>query len=249
MVPWATEFLQELPPLPLPGPGNIPPTISMTSPYADDTVSLLHPPASSSGPTPTILTARSGGGVLFNGETKIGEVAASPYWFDWTNLAAGTYTVSAVATDDLGAMRAAYRSVRFTVRPGSANNNIDNTVFFVTQQYRDFFSREPDPDGLQFWVNNIDNCGLDTDCREVKRIDTSAAFFLSIEFRKRAIGFIVSIRQVRTSSVRGSEALPDTQTVGNGVVVNAAGWQEVLDERRAIVCERLGHSRGICFHI
>ena len=116
--------------------------------------------------------------------------------------------------------------------PGSVGNNIDNTVFFVTQQYRDFFSREPDPAGLQFWVNNIDNCGLDAACREVKRIDTSAAFFLSIEFQET--GYWVHRFYKASFGRRPSfaEFLADTQTVGNGVVVNAPGWQELLNSNK-----------------
>ena len=65
-----------------------------------------------------------------------------------------------------------------------ASNPIDNTTFFVRQQYLDFLNREPDPAGLAFWVNNIDSCAGNAQCREVKRIDTSAAFFLSIEFQR-----------------------------------------------------------------
>src|SRR5215831_18438120 len=63
-------------------------------------------------------------------------------------------------------------------------NRIDETTFFVRQQYLDFLNREPDASGLAFWVNNIDSCGTDAQCREVKRIDTSAAFFLSNEFQR-----------------------------------------------------------------
>ena len=58
-------------------------------------------------------------------------------------------------------------------------NPIDNTEIFVRQHYADFLSREPDEDGLAFWIDNIDSCDEDAQCREVKRIDTSAAYFLS----------------------------------------------------------------------
>jgi len=66
-------------------------------------------------------------------------------------------------------------------------NRIDETTFFVRQQYLDFLNREPDPAGLAFWVNNIDSCAGDVGCREVRRIDTSAAFFLSFEFQKTGL--------------------------------------------------------------
>src|SRR5213078_1648077 len=57
-------------------------------------------------------------------------------------------------------------------------NPLDTTEYFVRQQYLDFLGREPDESGFNFWVNNIESCGAVPQCREVKRIDTSGAFFL-----------------------------------------------------------------------
>jgi len=37
--------------------------------------------------------------------------------------------------------------------------------------------------GSNFWTNQIESCGADANCREIKRINVSAAFFLSIEFQ------------------------------------------------------------------
>lgn len=111
-------------------------------------------------------------------------------------------------------------------------NPINDTVFFVTQHYRDFLNREPDPGGLQFWVDNINSCGADEACREVKRIDTSAAYFLSIEFQET--GYLVH-RFYKASFGRRpllTEFLADTQTIGNGVVVNAPGWQALLEANK-----------------
>jgi hypothetical protein len=64
---------------------------------------------------------------------------------------------------------------------GGGLNPLDATEYFVRQQYLDFLGREPDEAGFNFWVSNIESCGSDIGCRESKRIDTSAAFFLSIE--------------------------------------------------------------------
>src|SRR5207253_3638168 len=64
----------------------------------------------------------------------------------------------------------------------STTNPVDTASFFVRQHYLDFLNREPDPSGLAFWVNNINGCSP-TPCTEVSRINTSAAFFLSIEFQ------------------------------------------------------------------
>jgi hypothetical protein len=59
-------------------------------------------------------------------------------------------------------------------------NPLDKTDFFVRQHYIDFLNREPDPSGFGFWTNEINSCGSNVQCIEVKRINVSAAFFLSI---------------------------------------------------------------------
>ncbi len=40
---------------------------------------------------------------FFSGSTKIGEASAAPFNFSWTNVGAGSYSLTAVATDDDGA--------------------------------------------------------------------------------------------------------------------------------------------------
>jgi hypothetical protein len=67
------------------------------------------------------------------------------------------------------------------------SNPIDNATFFVRQQYLDFLNRQPDPGGLNFWVNEITSCGSNAQCIELKRINVSAAFFLSIEFQETGV--------------------------------------------------------------
>ena len=62
-------------------------------------------------------------------------------------------------------------------------NPIDDAQFFVRQNYLDFLNREPDVAGFNFWTNQITSCGSDANCIAVKRINVSAAFFLSIEFQ------------------------------------------------------------------
>src|SRR5207244_6539716 len=62
-------------------------------------------------------------------------------------------------------------------------NQIDVSSFFVRQHYIDFLNREPDSAGLSFWTNNIDCCTPKPSCTDLQRINTSAAFFISIEFQ------------------------------------------------------------------
>jgi hypothetical protein len=121
---------------------------------------------------------------------------------------------------------------------GGSVNPLDTTEYFVRQQYVDFLGREPDEAGFNFWVNNIENCGADQHCRAVARINTSGAFFLSIEFQQT--GYLVyrtyqaAYGDILTEPVpiRLSEFTPDRREIGNGVIVNQTGWETVLDNNK-----------------
>jgi len=117
-------------------------------------------------------------------------------------------------------------------------NPIDEAHFFVRQHYRDFLNRPADDEGLAFWSNQILSCGTDAACIADRRINVSAAFFLSIEFQET--GFLV-YRLYRSSFGHApehvNEFLLDTQTVGQGVVVNAPGWQELLEANKVAFIE------------
>jgi hypothetical protein len=115
-------------------------------------------------------------------------------------------------------------------------NPVETSSFLVEQHYHDFLNRVPDTSGLQFWINNIESCGSDTQCREVKRVDTSAAFFLSIEFQRT--GFLVyrtykAAFPVGFTRPRGMpryrEFIRDTQEISRGVVVGQPGWEAILE--------------------
>ena len=112
------------------------------------------------------------------------------------------------------------------------SNPIDDTQTFVTQHYRDFLNREPDEAGLAFWMDNINRCEADTACIEVKRVDTSAAYFLSIEFRET--GYLVHCFYRASFGRRPlfAEFIGDTQAISSGVVVNSSGWQELLESNK-----------------
>jgi len=125
-----------------------------------------------------------------------------------------------------------------TIAPPPAPNQIDETQFFVRQHYRDFLSREADPEGLAFWTNEINSCGGDQKCVEVKRITDSGSFFLSIEFQET--GYLV-YRFYKSSfgnlpgtpvPIRLSEFLPDTQKIAEGVVVKQSAWEQKLESNK-----------------
>jgi cytochrome c peroxidase len=117
-------------------------------------------------------------------------------------------------------------------------NPIDDTQTYVTQQYRDFLNREPDQTGLSFWANQIASCGADQNCILAMRTNVSAAFYLSTEFQQS--GYLVYRFYKAAYGNRAgapvplilSEFTPDAQAIGQGVVVNQAGWETVLENNK-----------------
>ena len=80
------------------------------------------------------------------------------------------------------------RALTHKYRSRGLRSRRESSDFFVRQHYVDFLNRAPDASGFAFWQNNINSCAS-AGCRDARRIDTSAAFFLSIEFQQT--GFIV----------------------------------------------------------
>jgi PKD repeat protein len=127
-------------------------------------------------------------------------------------------------------------------------NPIDDSSNFVGEHYHDFLNRQADTDGQSFWTNNIDSCGTDAACIETKRVNVSAAFYLSIEFQQT--GYLVEriyktafgdapgtstlggSHNISAPIVRFDEFLADTQAIGNGVVVLQNGWEQKLEQNK-----------------
>src|SRR5207247_834072 len=157
---------------------------------------------------------------------------------------AGSRTVNLALTNPSGAALTTHSNAVLTINdndtsPGTTNP-IDQARFFVQEHYYDFLGRYPDQGGWDFWTNEIASCGTNQSCIELKRINVSAAYFLSIEFQQT--GYLVeriyktaygdgngsstfpSAHQLAVPIVRFNEFLPDTQQIGSGVVVGANGW-------------------------
>jgi len=111
---------------------------------------------------------------------------------------------------------------------GDIANPIDVSSYMVRQHYVDFLNREPDQSGGDFWVSQLQGCGTNSDCAETKRINASAAFFLSIEFQ--GTGYLV-YRLYKSSYGRVPlmhEFLQDQSVIARGVVVGEDGWAAKL---------------------
>ena len=123
----------------------------------------------------------------------------------------------------------------------SGANPIDTSSFFVRQHYADFLGRDPDTSGLNFWTSQIENCGTDTQCRALKRINVSAAFYLSIEFQETGF-FVYRLFKAsypdNNSRPRGfpgyREFFHDTQEIGRGVIVGQGNWQAQLETNKQL---------------
>jgi outer membrane protein assembly factor BamB len=177
-----------------------------------------------------------------------GNAGAPMIGSDTIGLAAGEGILVVPATNLLVAYQAA------------PPNPIDQAAFFVNQHYLDFLNRQPDPSGLAFWTNEITSCGLDQTCIDAKRVNVSAAYFLSIEFQqtgylveriyKSAYGDAIGnstfggLHTIPIPIIRLNELLPDTQKIGLGVIVGQAGWEQALENNKvAFTSEFVQRSR------
>ncbi|UOQ52321.1 glycosyl hydrolase [Hymenobacter cellulosivorans] len=100
------------------GTTNTPPTVSLTSPATNASFAA---PASI---TITANAADANGTVskveFFRGTTKLGEDLTAPYSYSWTGVAAGTYSLTAKATDNAGATTTS-AAVSVTVTGGTSS--------------------------------------------------------------------------------------------------------------------------------
>ncbi|MBV8858909.1 MAG: TIGR03118 family protein [Acidobacteria bacterium] len=120
-----------------------------------------------------------------------------------------------------------------------ATNPIDDPSFFVRQHYLDFLNREPDAAGQAFWTNEITSCAGNAACIENKRVNVSAAFFLSIEFQRTGYLAYLTHRTAFGANASGSPApvlygnfMRDVQTLQRGFVFGAPGADAVLEANK-----------------
>ncbi len=152
-------------------------------------------------------------------------------------------TFNLTLTSSLGSNISAPANVVITINSdeSSAGVHSPNPVkdpnfssdIFVREHYVDFFNREADPAGLGFWKNQIDECTTQ-ECREIRRINVSAAFFLSIEFQQT--GYLVyktyQAAYDTHETLRLRDFLPDTQEIGRGVVIGQPGADAQLEANK-----------------
>ncbi len=162
-------------------------------------------------------------------------------------FAEGPETVTLTLSNPTGTTLGTNTTATLTINSNDSVNGLSpvraqsfNTAFFVRQQYLDFLNREPDASGFNFWQNQLTNCSNPPPADlMVCRVNVSAAFFQSIEFQntgffayrayKAAYGDATSPNVPGTVPViRLNEFLPDTQRIGQGLIVGAPGWEQAL---------------------
>jgi hypothetical protein len=137
------------------GGGNTPPTASITSPASGSTFvapATINIAASATDANGSVTKVE-----FFNGSTKLGEDTSSPYNFSWTNVAAGSYTLTARATDNNGATTTS-SGVNITVNPCQAviasadDGNVAANVLDNNLNTR--WSASGDPQWIQFCLGS-----------------------------------------------------------------------------------------------
>ncbi|HEX5709558.1 MAG TPA: choice-of-anchor Q domain-containing protein [Pyrinomonadaceae bacterium] len=123
-------------------------------------------------------------------------------------------------------------------------NPTDAPDFFVRQQYADFLGRAPDAAGLGFWTNQLNECetlpepGREA-CREVRRVNVSAAFYLSPEFQETGY-FVYRAHQAAFNTgplLRMPTFLRDRQDVGRGAIDGRPDFRERLEANKRAFLE------------
>ena len=122
----------------------------------------------------------------------------------------------------------------------SGPNPIDFHDIFVGQHYHDFLARHADNPGQVFWEGQISVCGTNAACIEDRRINVSAAFFLSIEFQQSGYFVIRAHKAAFGSDPEVPRYIPflrDQRRITEGVIVGNTGWEALLEANRQAYLE------------
>ena len=157
--------------------------------------------------------------------------------------AEGSETATITLSNPVGAILGSPNTATLQIDDNEASpapgNPIDDAAIFVGEHYHDFLNRQSDPDGQNFWTNQITSCGNDASCLSEKRTNVSAAFFLSIEFQNTGYFAFRFYRASFADSAGRPRGLPryleflrDEQKLQHAVVVGQQNWEFVLEQNK-----------------
>jgi hypothetical protein len=158
--------------------------------------------------------------------------------------------LSGATNATLGSPNSANVTITSNEAVNGANPVKDQTFssdFFVRQHYIDFFNREADAGGLSFWRNQIDECTTQ-ECKEVRRINVSAAFFVSIEYQETGY-FAIRIQRAafgrrsnQSNRMGYRELVRDQRQIGEGVVIGQPGAEANLETNKQAYASQVASS-------
>jgi hypothetical protein len=124
------------------------------------------------------------------------------------------------------------------LRPGTnVPITIDDTDFFINQNYVDFLNRFPDQDGFNYWVGSFGQCGSNQTCISDRRVRVSAAFFIEQEFQDTG-SFVYRFYQGSLGRhPTYKEFMPDRRLVigGSSLEAKKAAFAEAWVQRPAFL--------------
>jgi len=106
--------------------GNLPPTVSITSPVNNDAFAAPATISMSANASDSDGTISKVG--FYNGTNLLGEVTTSPYTYNWTGVAAGSYAITAKAYDNDGVTTTS-SVVNVTVNSANANLALNKPTY------------------------------------------------------------------------------------------------------------------------
>jgi hypothetical protein len=210
---------------------NVAPTVSVNSPANGATFTA---PASI---TLTAVAADADGTVskveFFNGATKLGEDLTSPYSYSWTGVAAGTYTITAKATDNVLASTTS-SAISVVVNTPTAQSPFNGTPWPIpgTVEAENY---DLGGQGVAFNELTAGNSGnaYRTDAVDIEGASegghnigwVQAGEWLEYTVNVTAGTYTIDARVAAVTTGRTFQLQLDGTTIGNFTIPNTGGWQ------------------------
>jgi hypothetical protein len=210
------------------------PSVTITQPSS---TTFIAPATISINATATSTSGTISKVEFYNGTTKLGEDLTSPYSYTWTNVAKGSYAITAVATDNLG-NKATSSSVAIKVNVPQAPYNGTWNLIPGTIQAENY---DVGGNGSAYSDASVGNTGgatfrTDEDVDLEVCTDAGAGYNLgyatagewleySVDVQKLGL-YDISFRVAANGDARTlSLSMDDKAIVTNVAIPNTAGWQ------------------------